>query len=209
MFDIGFWEMAFIGVIALVVIGPERLPGVARTAGLWVGKARRMVADIKADVKKEMNEYDLQQVQELKDEISTASNELKDISEKASDSMGIREAGEQIKNSVTDVSDSLDLDGDLAGGKTTADTPKKKAKKSTSKKKASGKPQQKKTAKKKSTTKKSTRKKAAKKKAVSSKSTAKKKATGSKAAATKLTRKSGATGEGKPSTMTGAENDDG
>jgi sec-independent protein translocase protein TatB len=44
MFDIGFWEMAFIGVIALVVIGPERLPGVARTAGLWVGKARRMPA---------------------------------------------------------------------------------------------------------------------------------------------------------------------
>ena len=40
MFDVGFWEMAFIGVIALVVIGPERLPGVARSVGLWVGKGQ-------------------------------------------------------------------------------------------------------------------------------------------------------------------------
>ena len=44
MFDFGFSEMLVIGVIALVVLGPERLPVVARTAGEWVGKAQRFVA---------------------------------------------------------------------------------------------------------------------------------------------------------------------
>ena len=41
MFDIGFWELTIIGVVALLVIGPERLPRVARTAGLWLGRASR------------------------------------------------------------------------------------------------------------------------------------------------------------------------
>ncbi len=54
MFDIGFWELAFIGVIALLVIGPERLPKVARTAGLWVGKARAIVSSVKADIDREL-----------------------------------------------------------------------------------------------------------------------------------------------------------
>ncbi|NOR39707.1 MAG: twin-arginine translocase subunit TatB, partial [Gammaproteobacteria bacterium] len=40
MFDIGFWEIIFILVISLLVVGPERMPRIARTAGLWVGKMR-------------------------------------------------------------------------------------------------------------------------------------------------------------------------
>ena len=43
MFDIGFWELAMLGVIALLVIGPERLPKAARVAGLWFGKIRGFV----------------------------------------------------------------------------------------------------------------------------------------------------------------------
>ena len=43
MFDVGFWELSLIGAIMLVVLGPERLPGVARTAGFWIAKIRRMV----------------------------------------------------------------------------------------------------------------------------------------------------------------------
>ena len=54
MFDIGFWELAIIGVVALLVIGPERLPRVARTAGLWLGRARRFVATVKADIDREI-----------------------------------------------------------------------------------------------------------------------------------------------------------
>jgi sec-independent protein translocase protein TatB len=54
MFDIGFWELTVIGVVALLVIGPERLPRVARTAGLWVGRARRFVSSVKADIDREL-----------------------------------------------------------------------------------------------------------------------------------------------------------
>lgn len=55
MFDIGFWELAVVGVVALLVIGPERLPAVARTIGLWVGKARRFVSSVQSDISREMN----------------------------------------------------------------------------------------------------------------------------------------------------------
>jgi sec-independent protein translocase protein TatB len=54
MFDIGFWEIIFIMVIALLVVGPERLPRVARTAGLWLGKVRGFVVSVKADIDKEL-----------------------------------------------------------------------------------------------------------------------------------------------------------
>jgi len=54
MFDIGFWELAVIGVVALLVVGPERLPGLARTTGLWVGRARRFVSSVKADIDREI-----------------------------------------------------------------------------------------------------------------------------------------------------------
>ena len=61
MFEIGFWEMVLIGVVAMIVIGPERLPGLARTAGMWLGKARRMVADVKAEVDRELHLEDIKQ----------------------------------------------------------------------------------------------------------------------------------------------------
>jgi sec-independent protein translocase protein TatB len=54
MFDIGFWEVIFIMIITLLVVGPERLPKVARTAGLWVGKIRSFVTSVKADIDKEL-----------------------------------------------------------------------------------------------------------------------------------------------------------
>lgn len=61
MFEIGFWELVLIGVVALIVVGPERLPGLARTAGLWLGKARRMIADVKAEVDRELQLDDIKQ----------------------------------------------------------------------------------------------------------------------------------------------------
>ena len=54
MFDIGFWELTIIGVVALLVIGPERLPKVARTAGMWLGRGRRFVAAVKSDIDREL-----------------------------------------------------------------------------------------------------------------------------------------------------------
>ena len=59
MFDFGFWEIILILMIALVVVGPERLPGLAKTAGLWVGKAKRMVSDIKAEIDQELASEEL------------------------------------------------------------------------------------------------------------------------------------------------------
>lgn len=53
MFDFGFSEMIIVGVVALVVLGPERLPVVARTAGEWIGKAQRFVAQVKSDIDRE------------------------------------------------------------------------------------------------------------------------------------------------------------
>jgi len=62
MFDIGFWELALIAVVALLVIGPERLPGVARTAGMWVGRLRRFVGTVKADIDREIKADQLKQI---------------------------------------------------------------------------------------------------------------------------------------------------
>ena len=50
MFDISFWELVIIMIVALLVVGPERLPRVARTIGLWVGKAQSFVRTVKADI---------------------------------------------------------------------------------------------------------------------------------------------------------------
>ncbi|ALG67419.1 Sec-independent protein translocase protein TatB [Beggiatoa leptomitoformis] len=61
MFEIGFGELVLIGVIALIVIGPDKLPGAARTAGLWIGKMRRFVSSIKDEVDKELKLQELQQ----------------------------------------------------------------------------------------------------------------------------------------------------
>jgi len=54
MFDIGFSEMLLVGLVALIVLGPERLPGAVRTAGLWVGRLKRSFSNIKAEVEREI-----------------------------------------------------------------------------------------------------------------------------------------------------------
>lgn len=59
MFDIGFWELTMIAVIALLVIGPDKLPDVARTAGKWVGRARRFVSDVKTDIDRELKQDEI------------------------------------------------------------------------------------------------------------------------------------------------------
>lgn len=64
MFDFSFGELALIGVIALVVLGPERLPKVARTVGDWLGKAQRYVNQVKADIHREIELAELKKLQE-------------------------------------------------------------------------------------------------------------------------------------------------
>lgn len=64
MFDIGFWELTLIAVVALLVIGPERLPEVARKAGMWVGRMRRFVTNVKADIDRELRQEELRKALE-------------------------------------------------------------------------------------------------------------------------------------------------
>ena len=60
MFDVGFWELILISVVALLVVGPERLPGVANTVGTWLGKARYMVNSVKSDINMQIKADELQ-----------------------------------------------------------------------------------------------------------------------------------------------------
>ena len=64
MFDIGFWELTIIAVVALIVIGPDKLPGVARTAGKWVGRTRRFVNQVKLDIDREIQQEELRKLLE-------------------------------------------------------------------------------------------------------------------------------------------------
>ncbi len=78
MFDIGFWELAIIAVVALIVIGPDKLPGVARTAGKWVGRTRRFVNQVKTDIDREIQQDELRKMIEKEaglDEIKQSLNE--------------------------------------------------------------------------------------------------------------------------------------
>jgi sec-independent protein translocase protein TatB len=62
MFDVGFSELCLIGLVSLLVIGPERLPKVARLAGFWLGKTRSMVASVKEEIKLELQAEELRQI---------------------------------------------------------------------------------------------------------------------------------------------------
>lgn len=62
MFDVGFWELALIGLVLLVVVGPERLPKLARTAGLWLGRGRRMLSSVKAEIDREIKADELKEI---------------------------------------------------------------------------------------------------------------------------------------------------
>lgn len=64
MFDIGFTELMLIAVVALIVLGPERLPKVARTAGHLLGRLQRYVGDVKADINREMQLEDLRKMRQ-------------------------------------------------------------------------------------------------------------------------------------------------
>jgi sec-independent protein translocase protein TatB len=74
MFDVSFTELLVIGVVALVVIGPERLPKVARTVGHLVGRAQRYVNDVKSDIQREV---ELDDLRKLKDQMQDAAQSVK------------------------------------------------------------------------------------------------------------------------------------
>jgi sec-independent protein translocase protein TatB len=73
MFDIAFTELMVIGVVALIVIGPEKLPRMARTVGHLVGKLQRYVSDVKADINREM---ELEDLRKMRDSMQQAASDF-------------------------------------------------------------------------------------------------------------------------------------
>ena len=104
MFDIGFWELSLIGIVALLVIGPERLPSVARTVGKYMGRANRFVSNIKNDISKELKDEDLKKIladqQKLADDYKQAASSI---------NSSISSGTESLKGNVS-MSDILDIE---------------------------------------------------------------------------------------------------
>lgn len=95
MFDVSFTELLLIGVVALVVIGPERLPRVARTAGHLLGRAQRYVADVKNDIRREI---DLDEMNKLKNQMDEAAQSLQ---------ASMRETASELQKPLEEARDSL------------------------------------------------------------------------------------------------------
>jgi len=109
MFDISFGELMLIGVIALVVIGPQRLPAVARTLGHLIGRAQRYVGDVKRDIQKEI---DLEELSKVKSQMESAArsvqSSVQDVG--ASLTQPIEDAQQALQEASKTVQGSLNLD---------------------------------------------------------------------------------------------------
>ncbi|GAB4352611.1 MAG: hypothetical protein Kow006_17280 [Gammaproteobacteria bacterium] len=102
MFDIGFWELSLIFVVALIVLGPERLPRAARTVGLWVGKARQVLSSVKADIDRELKAEELKAMMEKR----AAVPELDDLMQEANKTISFDgDAGADAPASAGDKAD--------------------------------------------------------------------------------------------------------
>lgn len=83
MFEVGFSEICMVALVALLVIGPEKLPKVARMAGFWIAKSRRIVASVKQEIHAELQAEELRQ--SLKNQ--TGINEFKQLINDATDDL--------------------------------------------------------------------------------------------------------------------------
>jgi sec-independent protein translocase protein TatB len=92
MFDIGFWEILLILVLALVVIGPERLPGAARKAGYFFGKARRYIEGVRSEVESELD------VSEFKRMLHNQEVQINELKQQLQD--GVDKVGQDVRNDV-------------------------------------------------------------------------------------------------------------
>lgn len=109
MFDVGFSELCLIGLVSLLVIGPERLPKVARVVGFWLGKTRHMVASVKEEIRMELHAEEMRQIfkeqsglPEVQQVLDETSNTLKSTISQAQDNLnaGAVTETEQHKESL-------------------------------------------------------------------------------------------------------------
>lgn len=105
MFDVGFMEVSLIAIIALVVVGPKRLPALAKTAGFWVGRARKTLSDVKRDIDREMDQAELRDV---RDSIESAKSDIDSAAANMNNS--ISSTNQSINDSIDKYDDSLKSD---------------------------------------------------------------------------------------------------
>jgi len=111
VFDVGFTELMLIGIVALVVIGPERLPAVAKTAGQWIGKLQRFVRGVKTDLASELETGDLKkligdqrdQIDELRKMVTSAKDDFQSSTKEVVD--GAKKSLSELETSVKDADD--------------------------------------------------------------------------------------------------------
>ena len=106
MFDVSLSELMVIGVVALVVIGPERLPRVARTAGHLLGRLQRYVSMVKADINREMQLEELKKLQQevteqVKSVESTIHHEIRDVESSVNQSIAPLQELSAVPSSLT------------------------------------------------------------------------------------------------------------
>ena len=101
MFDIGFWELALIATLSLIVLGPKRLPEAARFAGKWVARFRNMIATVKEDFNEHLKSEEMAELRQLKEELASARDSLNqsssDLATNFQDEMHAIEADEASK----------------------------------------------------------------------------------------------------------------
>jgi sec-independent protein translocase protein TatB len=97
MFEIGFLELVLLGVIALLVVGPSRLPGLVRTVGVWVGRAQRLVSQVRADIEREVR-----------------ADELRKAAKEYSPTAVISDMKKEVEDLANEVSKPVDLDAEKA-----------------------------------------------------------------------------------------------
>jgi sec-independent protein translocase protein TatB len=108
MIDLGIEKMMVIGAVALIVIGPEKLPRVARTVGALIGKAQRYVNDVKAEVNRSI---ELEELQKMKRDVETAARDVetsihsgvRDIERDLNDAAGIASASAALPDTSTSI----------------------------------------------------------------------------------------------------------
>lgn len=100
MFDIGFTELLLVGLVALVVLGPERLPGAVRTAGLWIGRIKRSFNSIKAEVEREIGADEIRR-QLHNERILELEREMKAMKQDILDTASLKPGSEASKSAET------------------------------------------------------------------------------------------------------------
>ncbi|MDQ7073464.1 MAG: Sec-independent protein translocase protein TatB [Gammaproteobacteria bacterium] len=108
MFDIGFWELFLIAVVALVVVGPERLPKLVRVTGLWVGRANASFQSIRSEISRELRAEELKQALNKTVDLDELSMESDSIESQANKNKPPENSPEQS----IDSSDPIEKDND-------------------------------------------------------------------------------------------------